>query len=446
MLHHQPLEQLKLDETMEHEIMVKLTDYQVGYQILLKRIKESIASATTVALFLNKRALFEQEYSKNMARAIGPMNGKQGKFAACWSKFMDIHNKSAQKTLSFSAALLEMSENITTLARNTERSRKQLKESANQSYRQVQEAEAALEKAKLKFEKYTSELAQPSEPQLFGISMKGLKFAEDPSQKVSSANAAYKSQLQYTNQTRDQYFKKYLPSIIQSLTETIDDCDICLQKYLTKYAALVESSMVENATLISPIDGSKGLVHIFSDYNIKADFMDYMNAILENRTPTNKAPLPSIDLTAANDVREKTIVRSQTFGIQLPVLMKDSTSAVPYVVTNMISYLDKHLAEEGLYRISGSSADINQVRDVLEKNPKANLDFIKDPNAVAGALKTFFRELPDSLFPHSLYNQLIDAAKLSDSKKSLILVHEMINGLHDANYATLRDLMAHLLR
>ena len=56
----------------------------------------------------------------------------------------------------------------------------------------------------------------------------------------------------------------------------------------------------------------------------------------------------------------------------------------------------------------------------------------------------FFRELPDPVFPRALYHQFMDAGRMEDPKRRLIAVHELINRLHDANYATLRDLMKHL--
>jgi hypothetical protein len=65
-------------------------------------------------------------------------------------------------------------------------------------------------------------------------------------------------------------------------------------------------------------------------------------------------------------------------------------------------------------------------------------------NDVTLLLKMFFRELPDPVFPRALYHQFMDAGRMEDPKRRLIAVHELINRLHDANYATLRDLMKHL--
>lgn len=65
---------------------------------------------------------------------------------------------------------------------------------------------------------------------------------------------------------------------------------------------------------------------------------------------------------------------------------------------------------------------------------------------VASLLKLFFRELPDPLFPRALYHQFMDVGRMEDSKRRLIAVHELINRLHDSNYATLRLLSKHLYK
>lgn len=58
----------------------------------------------------------------------------------------------------------------------------------------------------------------------------------------------------------------------------------------------------------------------------------------------------------------------------------------------------------------------------------------------------FFRELPDPLFPRTVYRQVIEAARIEDPRMRLIQVHERVNTLPDTNYATLRLLTQHLAK
>jgi hypothetical protein len=63
---------------------------------------------------------------------------------------------------------------------------------------------------------------------------------------------------------------------------------------------------------------------------------------------------------------------------------------------------------------------------------------------LTGALKLYFREMPDSLLPKSMYHTFMDAARIEDERLRLISIHELINQLHDAHYATLQRLIGHL--
>jgi hypothetical protein len=85
-----------------------------------------------------------------------------------------------------------------------------------------------------------------------------------------------------------------------------------------------------------------------------------------------------------------------------------------------------------------------------------------DINVVSGALKLWFRELPEPLLTYGLYHQFIEAARelrlasvYSEALTSVhvgyendrlrhIRLHEQVNELPDPNYATLKFFMGHL--
>ncbi|NWX08602.1 RHG15 protein, partial [Caloenas nicobarica] len=66
-----------------------------------------------------------------------------------------------------------------------------------------------------------------------------------------------------------------------------------------------------------------------------------------------------------------------------------------------------------------------------------------DVHVVAGALKLFFRELPEPLVPYRLFDPFIEAINRQEQIKQ---VAELVQSLPPANYATLRYLLAHLCR
>lgn len=65
---------------------------------------------------------------------------------------------------------------------------------------------------------------------------------------------------------------------------------------------------------------------------------------------------------------------------------------------------------------------------------------------LTGLVKLFLRTLPDSVLPGDMYKEFMRAAKLTDARVQLLTVHELVNRLPDAHYATLRYLMLHLDR
>ncbi|NXW25597.1 RHG15 protein, partial [Circaetus pectoralis] len=69
-----------------------------------------------------------------------------------------------------------------------------------------------------------------------------------------------------------------------------------------------------------------------------------------------------------------------------------------------------------------------------------------DVHVVTGALKLFFRELPEPLVPYEFFNPFIEAIKLPDPQEQVEQVAELVKSLPPANYATLRYLLAHLCR
>ncbi|NXT01422.1 RHG15 protein, partial [Jacana jacana] len=69
-----------------------------------------------------------------------------------------------------------------------------------------------------------------------------------------------------------------------------------------------------------------------------------------------------------------------------------------------------------------------------------------DVHVVTGALKLFFRELPEPLVPYRLFDPFIEAVKLPDPQERVERVAELVQGLPPPNYATLRYLLAHLCR
>jgi RalA-binding protein 1 len=89
-----------------------------------------------------------------------------------------------------------------------------------------------------------------------------------------------------------------------------------------------------------------------------------------------------------------------------------SVANLPAIVFRCIEWLEAKKAEqeEGIYRLSGSSAVIKGLKDRFDAEGDVNLvqvDEHWDPHAIAGLLKTFLRELPTSLLTRELHPRFL---------------------------------------
>lgn len=96
---------------------------------------------------------------------------------------------------------------------------------------------------------------------------------------------------------------------------------------------------------------------------------------------------------------------------------------VPPIISKIVSYLDHKLETEGLFRLQGSHALVDQYRDKFELGQDVDLRECLDPHVPATIMKQFFRELPEPLLLASNYSPIISICNMKlpqDQKKNQI--------------------------
>ncbi|XP_060937448.1 beta-chimaerin [Limanda limanda] len=140
----------------------------------------------------------------------------------------------------------------------------------------------------------------------------------------------------------------------------------------------------------------------------------------------------------------------KVFSCDLTTLVKAHNTTRPMVVDMCIQEIElRGLISEGLYRVSGFSEHVEDVRLSFDRDgDKADIsaDAYADINIIAGALKLYLRDLPIPVITFDLYSTFIQAAKIPNADSRLEAVHEALLQLPPAHYETLRYLMAHLKR
>lgn len=153
---------------------------------------------------------------------------------------------------------------------------------------------------------------------------------------------------------------------------------------------------------------------------------------------------------------DKNAPPKKVFGVSLAESIAASNISegleLPSVVYRCIEYLEKRNAasEEGIYRLSGSSAVIKSLKDRF--NALGDVDLLAptepmhDPHAVAGLLKTFFRELPSSVLTSELHLDFMRANDIMDRKERVNELGQLVSMLPLPNYSVLRTLCSHLIK
>ncbi|KAL6443828.1 hypothetical protein ACFW04_001706 [Cataglyphis niger] len=104
------------------------------------------------------------------------------------------------------------------------------------------------------------------------------------------------------------------------------------------------------------------------------------------------------------------------------------------------------IEEEGLFRIAGAASKSRRIKLSLDAcclTLATALEY-KDPHVIAGALKSYLRELPEPLLTYKLYHEWMTAAKISHNDTRLRALWEVLHKLPPANLENLRFLIKFL--
>ena len=97
------------------------------------------------------------------------------------------------------------------------------------------------------------------------------------------------------------------------------------------------------------------------------------------------------------------------FGTDIAVSAKREKRAVPFIVTSCVREVERRgISEVGIYRVSGSAVDVAKLKKAYESNPYEAEQMLKecDIHSVAGTLKLYLRDLPESIFTTHIYQEM----------------------------------------
>eukprot|EP01102_Stenamoeba_stenopodia_P007137 TRINITY_DN1989_c1_g2_i2.p1 TRINITY_DN1989_c1_g2~~TRINITY_DN1989_c1_g2_i2.p1 ORF type:complete len:350 (+),score=70.14 TRINITY_DN1989_c1_g2_i2:754-1803(+) len=135
------------------------------------------------------------------------------------------------------------------------------------------------------------------------------------------------------------------------------------------------------------------------------------------------------------------------FGVALGELSLDETEKIPKIVVQLTMYLRNNAINlEGVFRISGATREVLEMRKRLDKDYDSGQIDLSDctkPHTIATLFKQFFSQLPEPLFTFDLYNDFIQCLN-DDPRITITAMRGLFCKLPPINFRTAQYLFKFL--
>ncbi|KAF7363094.1 Rho GTPase activating protein 22 [Mycena venus] len=141
------------------------------------------------------------------------------------------------------------------------------------------------------------------------------------------------------------------------------------------------------------------------------------------------------------------------FGVDLNFLLRRELGSeeippgtIPSIVERCLSEIEaRGLMEVGIYRLAGAASTITALKEAFNRGEDP-IEPSTDIHAVCDLVKSWFRVLPEPLFPSNDYHLAIDAMQLENLDDRLTSTRNVVQGLPRPNFDLLKRVSEHLDR
>ncbi|XP_027715572.1 rho GTPase-activating protein 17 isoform X4 [Vombatus ursinus] len=216
-----------------------------------------------------------------------------------------------------------------------------------------------------------------------------------------------------------------LPSKIDSLKEEMDEAGNKVEQCKDQLAADMYNFVAKEGEYARYF---VTLLEAQADYHRKA------LAVLEKALPEIQA-------------HQDKWAEKPAFGTPLEEHLKRSGRDIALPVEACVMLLlETGMKEEGLFRIGAGASKLKKLKAALDCSTSQLDEFYSDPHAVAGALKSYLRELPEPLMTFNLYEEWTKVASVQDPDKKLQDLWSICQKLPKPNFANFRYLIKFLAK
>lgn len=134
------------------------------------------------------------------------------------------------------------------------------------------------------------------------------------------------------------------------------------------------------------------------------------------------------------------------FGVPLTVLITEDCN-VPVVIERLLAAIEVcGLYTEGIYRKSGVSSKVKELKAKMEENPEEVNFENYQVHVLASVLKSFLRDMSEPLLTFECYENFITAAHMTETQDRVATLYDILKKLPKSNYDLMERLIFHLAR
>ncbi|XP_051928021.1 rho GTPase-activating protein 17a isoform X5 [Hippocampus zosterae] len=187
---------------------------------------------------------------------------------------------------------------------------------------------------------------------------------------------------------------------------------------------------------------------MYSFFSKEGDYACYFLTLLEAQAEYHRKSLTLLESVLPTiKAQQDSWTEKPAFGTALDEHLKRSGREIALPIEACVMMLlETGMKEEGLFRIAAGASKLKKLKAALDCSTSQLEEFYSDPHAVAGALKSYLRELPEPLMTHQLYDEWTQACSLPDSDTRLQALWLVCDKLPKNNKTNLRYLVKFLAK
>ncbi|NXB38048.1 RHG44 protein, partial [Eulacestoma nigropectus] len=180
----------------------------------------------------------------------------------------------------------------------------------------------------------------------------------------------------------------------------------------------------------------------------EVDYANYFQTLIEVQAEYHRKSLALLqNFLPQIKAQQEAWMEKPSFGKPLEEHLAVSGREIAFPVEACVTMLlECGMQEEGLFRVAPSASKLKKLKAALDCCVVDVQEYSADPHAIAGALKSYLRELPEPLMTFELYEEWIQASNIPEQEKRLQALWNACEKLPKANYNNIRYVIKFLAK